>query len=105
MAYKLSEKAEQVVYRTRRLVEGVECDICKKFIPARPWRQPESKYFRVTTGHNDWGNDSIESIEHYDICPNCINKFMTDYISDTDGTEYMNIETEHIGTFEYEYSY
>lgn len=104
MAYKLSEKAEEVVYKTRRLVEGVECDICKKFIPAHNWKDPKSKYFKVTTGHNDWGNDSFESIEHYDIYPDCINKFMTDYISNTNGTEYVEIETEYMRTFQYEYS-
>lgn len=105
MAYKLSDKSEEVIYKTRRLVEGVECDICKKYIPAQNWKAPVSKYFRVTTGHNDWGNDSIDSIEHYDICPDCINKFMTDYIFNAKGTEYMEIETEHMRTFQYEYDY
>lgn len=105
MAYKLSEKAEEVVYRTRRLVEGVECDICKKFIPAHNWKAPESKYFKVMTGHHDWGNDSVDSIERYDICPDCINKFMTEYISKAKGTEYIEFETEHMGTFQYEYDY
>ena len=59
MAYRLSDKTEEVIYKTKRLIEGVQCDNCKKFIPAQNWKVPASKYFKVITGHHDWGNDSF----------------------------------------------
>ena len=103
MTYIFSEQAEEVIYRTRRHVEGVKCDVCEKVIPPRPWVNEESKYFRVTTGHHDWGNDSIDSINNCDVCPDCINNFVADYLSSAGGTQYINIETKHIDAFQYEY--
>ena len=35
-----------------RLCEYLRCDFCKKKIVNK------EKYFEVTTGHRDWGNDS-----------------------------------------------
>lgn len=26
------------------------------------------KYFELTTGHREWGNDTIDSIEYFDLC-------------------------------------
>lgn len=51
------------------------------------------KYFEVTTGHHDWGNDSCDSIEHKDICPDCIGKVSLDYLTSASGTQYIEIET------------
>ena len=65
----LSEVVETTVQETR-MVTGIECDICNKVIPVS--KGIESKYFEVTTGHHEWGNDSCESIEHHDICPDCM---------------------------------
>ena len=60
--------------------------------------EDEYKYYYVTTAHNDWGNDSCDSIEHYDICPNCINNFVADYLGDENASPsaYIEIETKHI---------
>lgn len=95
MALVLSKDGEQVVYKTKRLEEGVTCDICSTFIQATDkWSSKDTtKYFEVTTGHHDWGNDSCESIKYYDICPDCINKFVADYIKNASGTVYIEIET------------
>ena len=103
MALKLSKESQEIIYKHRRLVEGVECDICKKIILPQSWRSPECQYFRVITGHHDWGNDSIDSINHYDICPCCVGKFMTDYTSGVNGTEYLDVETRYVRQNQYEY--
>ena len=100
---KLSKEAEQVVVRTRRRVVGVECDICKRLIAPAGYREDSSRYFEVTTGHHDWGNDSCESIEHFDICPNCVGDFVTKYVRESKGTEYLEMETEYITKDEYDY--
>lgn len=101
---KLSKEAEEVVVRTKRRVVGVECDICKRLItPPTGYAWLGSRYFEVTTGHNDWGSESCESIEHRDICPDCIVDFTSTYISNADGSEYLKIETTHVYKNDYEY--
>lgn len=56
------------------------------------------KYYAVTTGHHDWGSESIESVQHFDICPDCIFEFVKNYLlrdaSPRSGE--LEIETEHI---------
>lgn len=94
----LSEVTEKVVKIARR-VTGIECDICGKIIPVH--KRNESMYFKITTGHNDWGNDSFESRKTQDICPDCIDKFTTEYLQDADGTtKYIEIETEYARAYE-----
>lgn len=98
-------KGEEIeVIRSKKFkVAGVKCDICGKIIPIPTgdkkmrWWEPEFRYFEVTTGHRDWGNDSIESIEHRDICSDCIGDFVTDYLlqGEHQRSAYIDIETEH----------
>lgn len=97
MAVVLSETSEQVVYKTKRIETGVKCDICGKFIEATEKWYPgdPTKYYEVSTGHHDWGNDSWESIEHKDICPDCIDKFVIEYLETGSGTAHIEIETAH----------
>ena len=50
------------------------CDICKKEI------QHDAGYWEVTTHHNDWGNDSCESYEHFDVCSiECLKSKFNEY--------------------------
>lgn len=99
----LSKEAEQVVVRTRRCIDGIKCDICERLIKPTNCREDSSQYFKVTTGHNDWGNDSCESIEHFDICPNCIGEFVSKYARECSYTGYLELESDHICKNEYEY--
>jgi hypothetical protein len=55
------------------IVENIKCDICGKEI--------DGKFWILTTSHEDWGNDSVDSVEYFDICSTeCINKALNDYI-------------------------
>lgn len=74
-----SDEVKAVVYKKKRMIEGVKCDVCDRIIPPyKNWILNEaSRYFVVMTGHNDWGNDSCDSIECQDICPGCIDKFVS----------------------------
>lgn len=92
----LSDDFKEVVTDRRKEVLGIKCDCCEKNILPKRYRRDDNKYFIVTTGHHDWGNDSIESIEYKDICPECIGKFVSDYCKEAEGTEYIDIKTEHI---------
>lgn len=91
---KIPGEKVKVVVRTGYKVAGIKCDVCGHIIEVSSMND-NYKYYAVTTGHHDWGNDSCESIRHYDICPNCINNFVTEYLGSKDAyqTAYIDIET------------
>ena len=97
---KITEKKERQIIKVQERVINTVCDECKREITnwddADPFnREKESKYFRVMTGHNDWGNDSCESIHYFDICPDCINNFFKTYIERGGRSSYIEINTKH----------
>ena len=62
-----------------------KCDACGKDIPptSRKWSvdRKVTPYFHITTHHDDWGEDSIESYEYLDACcPECAMKIACEYI-------------------------
>lgn len=68
-------------------LEYIKCDSCGEKIKER------ERFWKVMTGHNSWGNDSVDSIEHNDICDKCIGDFSKDYFTGADyGTEYFEAE-------------
>ena len=81
-------KAELITTENRK-VEYIRCDSCNKKLL--------KKYYDVRTGHHDWGNDSIDSIEHKDICEKCINSYVANYLEDvkSSNTAYIDVETEY----------
>ena len=86
MTHEVTEKVlvEEIMY----------CNICKKKI------EKGSGYWDVTTGHYDWGNDSHESIEHFDICSeNCLMIKLTEYSVDSGkddyNTKYIEVEKDY----------
>ena len=79
----LSEGKEEI-YRTKRKLTGIKCDNCENVVPAGKYNTDENEFYRVTTGHREWGNDSIDSISYYDICPCCIKRFVMDYLKDSE---------------------
>ena len=101
---KIPGDKKEIVYRTIYELAGVKCDVCGRIItpPSEKDRykqiNEEYKYYTVTTGHNDWGNDSWESIKHYDICPECVVKFTSDYLDEMKDsrTAYIEIGTTHV---------
>lgn len=51
-----------------------------------------SFFFHVLTGHNDWGNDSYESQEWFDICSQkCLQEMYKKFDAMPDDTKYMEI--------------
>lgn len=86
------------------------CDVCgeeiKAYEGALIWNHSDQrgrpyhtvKYLSVTTGNNDWGRDSVDSIETHDICSTeCLAKFMQDFYSKFNnskfGTDYIHIDS------------
>lgn len=70
----------------------LKCDICKKDIP---WHE---KFYHATMGHTDWGSDSFDSIEKFDLCSDeCLYEFLgKDWkaLKDEHSTAYVDIESE-----------
>ena len=87
-----TDSVVSTAYRIKRTVSGVKCDICGKIVPASKLRAKDSTYYEVTTGHHEWGNDSVDSIERQDVCPNCIIPFISGYLKGKHQTLYCDIE-------------
>lgn len=96
---------EEFTRTERQLAEETcLCDVCKKIIYKRSFKPGDIKstktfaFWRITTGHNDWGNDSPDSVETYDVCStDCIRKKMEEYIDITcDGVNSQYINIEHV---------
>ena len=61
------------------------CDICKKEI------ESNKSYWKLTTHHNDWGNDSIDSYEYFDVCSKeCMRNKFEEYLEDSGDERYSN---------------
>lgn len=83
-----------------------KCDRCNKviskvygerFTPRNMFKAYPIKavWYSVRTGHNDWGNDSCDSIENKTICPICLVNEYSDYVDRASkgmNTEYIDIE-------------
>ena len=70
----------------------MHCDVCDSVID-----HEHESYWEVTTGHHDWGNDSCESIQYFDICSaTCLRKKFDEYIkaseANDDNTMYFEVE-------------
>ena len=82
---KIYEKKEvQVV---NEILVNTVCDICGKDIDIK------KQVYEVTIGHNDWGNDSCDSVDYRDICSDeCLKKEFDLYLTSKYHTKYINIE-------------
>ena len=85
---------EIVTNRINKLTH-VECDECAKKIVAGVYDSDSTRYIRVHTWHNDWGNDSVESHKYYDLCLECAAKFVSSHILNMDGTMHMECYVEY----------
>ena len=81
----------------RDCIVGKKCDVCGKDIPPTVTSRKCYDYYEVTTHHNDWGNDSVDSYDYFDACsPDCAHKLWEEYIRNSAGTRNtMCFEIEH----------
>lgn len=74
------------------------CDVCGKLIKKTSEKKVEyciGDYWTLTTGHHDWGLDSVDSIEEFDLCSrDCIQKKLDEYLKDCSGTDYFELSHE-----------
>ena len=77
---------EKQVLIKKYVLEKIKCDICKKDIE-------DETYYEVTTSHNDWGNDSWESLHTADICSDeCLSKMFNEYLELNSDTKKIEVE-------------
>lgn len=76
------------------------CDVCETEI------KEKVPYFDITTGHHDWGNDSHESREEYQVCSEeCLQQLVDSYKSRTErriNTEYIDIKHQYMKLEEFD---
>jgi hypothetical protein len=78
---------EKPVTKIERTLTKIVCDRCKKEI------EKEKHYYEVTTEHEDWGSESIESIDDKDICSDeCLQKEFESYLEFKSNTKQIRIE-------------
>ena len=75
------KEVEKII--VKKEVDKVFCDVCGKEI------NTNEIYFNVKTHHRDWGNDSIDSYEDYEICSyKCLLEHQKEWLE-----EYKNSNT------------
>ena len=96
---KIEERKQIVRYDTTET--GIVCDKCNKEYKYKETgmfreHKNEKRFYEVTIGHRDWGNDSCDSVEHFDFCCyDCLQKFFEEYFKDNESdTAYIDIRTE-----------
>lgn len=77
-------KNEQMVKAKTVVATDYICDVCKKRIYTDIKDTPKlsgklTEYYNIVCGHNDWGNDSIESRESSIICKECLTTALMQY--------------------------
>ena len=85
---------EKIEYKTELVEKKVPikkeiiCDVCNTRITR--------SYWHLITQHSDWGRDSIESIESFDLCSHaCVNDKLWEYLeksSNDYNSEEFNLE-------------
>lgn len=86
---RIYEEKEVTETVRKRIKVGIKCDVCEKDI--------NGKYWKLETHHRDWGNDSCESYESFDLCSReCIDKKMDEYIESCkhSNTQHFHLEQE-----------
>ena len=99
-----------MVEQKTEYINTCKCDRCGKIIYKHYGKEFELlkrnvrktservSYYLVTTGHHDWGNDSVDSINLKDICPSCLVNEYSDYVDRASkgfNSEYIKIEHEN----------
>ena len=94
----MREYKKEEIKQVKKIENGVICDVCNKKIREEEdyksaYRTKMSHFYEVTTHHNDWGNDSIDSYEYKDICSEeCLITFLKKYFNGEDATLCCDIE-------------
>lgn len=86
---------KEVKVATERKLEYLRCDRCHKKIEENqnnPKLETSKRYFYVVVYHYFYDEDNVDNFQqHFDICEDCIDKFIREYLLDENNIDY-NIE-------------
>ena len=91
MIKRVFEEKEVTKMENVLIEEKLICDICEKEIAKG------KGYYELATSHNDWGNDSFESSESFDVCSKeCLTEKFNEYLTESESGRSTNrFEVEH----------
>ena len=114
----MAKTTESLIIKKIERLPGIEtcrCNICGRLIYRRSLQKSDElpknnelySFWEVMTGHNDWGNDSGDSIEHYEVCSTtCLQRLFDIYkiesSEDQRNSQYIEIKHHHIYGYEHE---
>lgn len=84
------KKETREVTKNFEVGSNLFCDCCKKQIGT--YKQSNGylspiKYIHINCGHNDWGNDSVNSVESADFCSKeCMLEHLNEFLHYNDGS-------------------
>lgn len=77
------------------VAETTICDVCGKVIRDSRDKYSGAPFWSLATHHNDWGNDSYESLENFDLCSvECLTKKFEEYCKESSRTSYNTLHFE-----------
>lgn len=102
----IKDTIEVTEVKETKTEEICRCDICKKIIYKKDLINNKANqlyipYWHISTSHSDWGRDSIDSIEYFDVCSDdCLATKMYEYISESSSNRpnSMEMNIEHCDT-------
>ena len=69
----ITETKTETITHEVKTVKALKCDVCGQ--------EFTGDYWRLFTFHNDWGNDSVDSNEFYDLCSEeCVRNALEEYL-------------------------
>jgi hypothetical protein len=82
---------EKEVIKKQKVVKTIVCDECRKDIN----QLDTNHYYSVSTHHNKWGNDSVDSWNYFDFCSyKCLSENMEKYYADGEHSDSYDIKRE-----------
>lgn len=84
----MSRKTKEMnVMTSKKITTQINCDYCKSDI------ESNQSHFNIITGHNEWGNDSCESIKEFHACSaKCLKKAIAYYVDSERKSQYIEIQ-------------
>ena len=84
------KKERKEVKEQRQVIVAVVCDNCGK--EHKGSEQPD-EWHSFSGHHNEWGNDSVDSCEYYQVCsPKCYVEKLTEVVKEFDGYRSAEID-------------
>jgi len=84
-------KERKEVTEVKMVTIARKCDVCGKI---HKGKYTPDEWHTFSHSHNEWGNDSVDSIEHHEVCsPKCYLVKFKECIKDLSGRNSAEIDS------------